>query len=60
MDDPHHRHASEVSAHIVNLLASDHPGGKAELFGKVLFCILKGMKAANSELFERRQTPSDN
>lgn len=59
-EGPRYHHAAESAAQIVNLLAGDYPGGKAQLFSRILFLVLECMYAAEDELNESRLTPSEN
>jgi hypothetical protein len=59
-EGPRYHRAAEASAHIVNLLSGDHPGGKADLFSRVLFAVLQAMDAAERDLDARRREPSSN
>ncbi len=59
-EGPRYHRAAEASAHIVNLLSGDWPGGKADLFGRVLFVILDAIYAAERDVNARRFEPSNN
>ncbi len=59
-EGPRYHHAAEASAHIVKLLTGESPGGKAELFGLVLFTVLDAIYATERELNARRREPSNN
>jgi hypothetical protein len=52
--------SAEAAAVIVNLLAGDYPGGKAQLYGRVLFLILEAMYQVSDDLAEGRYQPSEN
>ena len=57
---PRHYHAANSAAQIVNLLDGDYPGGKAQLYSRVLFLILYAMDEADEELKKRWFEPSNN
>jgi hypothetical protein len=57
---PRYACAAESAAHIINLLAGDHPGGKAQLYGRALFAILSAIYAADEAKNEIRFQPSEN
>lgn len=59
-EGPRYHRAAEATAHIVNLLAGDHPGGKAQLYGRILFLILEAMNRASDDLGDSRYQPSRN
>jgi hypothetical protein len=44
---------------ICNLLGDGYPGGRAQLFGRVLFLVLGGMYAANEDMGGGIPSPSD-
>jgi hypothetical protein len=52
--------SAEAAAVIVNLLAGDYPGGKAQLYGRVLFCILRTIYQVEEDLGTRIPNPSEN
>jgi hypothetical protein len=59
-DSARHCHAANSAAQIVNLLAGDYPGGKAQLYTRVLFLIVFAMDEAQEDLKERWFEPSNN
>ncbi len=59
-EGPRYHRAAEASAHICNLLSDNYPGGKVQLYGRILFLILEAMYQAESELHQSRLTPSEN
>ena len=59
-EGPRHYHAANSAAQIVNLLDGDYPGGKAQLYSRVLFLILYAMYEAEEEIKERWCAPSEN
>src|SRR5262245_6318376 len=52
--------AHTAACQIVNLLAGDYPGGKAELYGKIFFLIMNVMFLADEETAARWKEPSLN
>jgi hypothetical protein len=61
-DSARHYHAANSAAQIVNLLAfaEDYPGGKAQLYSRILFLILYAMREAEEELKHKWFEPSAN
>jgi hypothetical protein len=61
-DSPRHYHAANSAAQIVNLLAlaEDYPGGRAQLYTRVLFLIVYAMGEAQEDLKRRWFEPSAN
>jgi hypothetical protein len=59
-EGPRYYHAAGSATQIVNLLDEDYPGGKAQLYARVLFLILYAMYEAEEELKERWLAPSEN
>ena len=49
-----------ATAQIVNLLAGDHPAGKAQLYGQVLFIVQCAFDEAEKCVSARRLRISDN
>jgi hypothetical protein len=59
-EGPRYHRAAEVAAHIVNLLAGDYPGGKAQLYARILLLIIDAMHRVQDDLDEGRYQPSEN
>jgi hypothetical protein len=58
-EGPRYQRSAEATATILNLYFDpDRP--KAELYGKILFCILGAMYAAEEDLGLRNIRPSEN
>lgn len=56
---PEYDIAAAIAAQISNLLGEDYPGGRAELFGRLLFLVLDGFDQVK-ELSTSRYEPSEN
>jgi hypothetical protein len=52
--------AAAAACQIVNLLAGDHPGGKAVLYAKVYHLIMDVMFLSGEEMSARWREPSEN
>lgn len=52
--------AHATACQIVNLLAGDCPGGKAQLYGRIFFLLMDMMHLADEEAAARWREPSDN
>lgn len=52
--------AHATACQIVNLLAGDYPGGKAQLYGRVYFLLMDMMYLADEEASARWKEPSLN
>jgi hypothetical protein len=59
-EGPRYVRAAQAAEQICDLLAGDYPGGKAVLYGRVLFVVLGAIYEAEGDLAERRRTPSRN
>jgi hypothetical protein len=60
MIDHRREYASAVACQIINLLAGDYPGGKAELYGMIHRLHVNLLSLACEEQSERWKTPSQN
>lgn len=60
MNDTTRDDAHAVAAEIVNLLAGDHPGGKAALYYDILWLIFDCLGRAQEERFECMTESSEN
>jgi hypothetical protein len=59
-EGPRYHRAAETAATIINLFAGDYAGGKAQLYGRILFLILAAMYQVSDDLGEGRYEPSEN
>jgi hypothetical protein len=59
-EGPLYYHAANSAAQVVNLLAGDYPGGKSQLYRRVLFLILNAMREAETDMKQRWFEPSKN
>ena len=59
-EGPRYARSAECAATIVNLLGGAYPGGKAQLYARVLYLILDAMYRAEAELNTSRLAPSEN
>ena len=60
MIDVQREWAAAAASQIVNHLAGDHPGGKADLYARVYRLIIDVMFLAGEEMSGRWREPSDN
>ena len=60
MIDVRREWAATAASQIVNLLAGDQPGGKADLYAKVYSLIMNVMFLSGEEISARWREPSDN
>jgi hypothetical protein len=59
-EGPRYDIAAQVAAQITNLLSGDYPGGKSQLFSRVLFLVLEGIYEAEERLSASRYQHSEN
>ncbi len=59
-EGPRYVRSAEVAAAIVNLLAGDYPGGKAQLYARILCLVLDAMYLVKDDLDEGWFQPSPN
>jgi hypothetical protein len=60
MIDVRREWAAAAASQIVNLLAGDHPGGKADLYARVYCLVMNVMVLASEEMSARWREPSHN
>ena len=59
-EGPRYEAAAEIAAQVTNLLGGDYPGGKSQLFQRVLFLVLDGIYQVEERLSASRFQHSDN